>query len=622
MNKATILALAAIVLALIGYILTFERSSVTSKERQGRVGRVLVSFVRDKVERLVVERNGVQVVLLRKTLSDGTPGGFEVRAPFVAKADQDVVDHLLGELEWLSARRTLEAISPADAAQFGLTTPRYRVTFEAGGERHVLAIGSADVHGESVYARVDDAVRAYVVPKTLLETLDHEPGDYRDKQLFGDLTVAWAQKFQLRRATGQRAFVKQRGRWWTAETPQLYADGKRLEQLLHALAELRATHYPDTAARPKAEAALRSATLRIEVAVVPEETREDQKARAYVLELAGPCDGHPDERYVRSSLVGSTDVVYACIATSALQPFEGGDDAFREARLFTSELSSITRIVLARGADKLTLSRNGTQWAAPRVAPTDQPVAYESDAVDAWLADLAAARATKFALAEGFSEQGSLTLELAQGKSERIAVGELNTADDSVLVKRGDEPMLVSFPASVFDRLLPSAGRFRSLAVWSSHQPSEVVRIDVRVRVNAEDVARQLTLGEGSWKSVTPGVNVDSERVRELVRELLHVRALAYLSEQPRAGHGLTRLGARLELGLSKGGSLTLQLGAPTDRGCYARVDGGAVVELGGVVIAMLNELAGGARVAPAAPQPGADDDNEAESSLDEGHAH
>ncbi|MEY4514376.1 MAG: hypothetical protein RLZZ450_6498 [Pseudomonadota bacterium] len=637
MNKRGIVVLGLVATLLLAYVLVFERASVTSKERSERSGRVLVSFVREKVERLSVQRNGTRVVLARTPRDDGTFAGFRVLEPYAAKADDDAVDQVLGELEWLSARRTLDAISPQDEQRFGLATPRYRVSFEAGRDKHTLSIGHGDVHGDGVYVRVDAEPRAFVVPKSIVDVLAHEPGHFRDKQLFPDLTVAWVRKLDVVHGASQRHFSKDEGRWWIAEAPKVYADHKRIDELLHTVSELRAAHYLEPGEQAAAQAALSTDVTRLEIAVVPDEAREDKKPRTPVLTFGGPCRGHAGERYVRSEPGDGSAGLLVCVSAADLEPLELGNAPLQELRLFASELSAVQSFVLSQGKQKLALAREGESWKAQSGSAAESVGSVDREGVEAWLADLAAARALRFVPTDGFLAQGSLTLELADQKREQLAFGALN-AQGELPVRRGSEPTVAVFPASVFDRLEPSPGRFGSLELWAKHQPSEVVKIEA----HAPGRSRSLTLDAGQWRvaalgsragtPATPAPVVDSERVRETVRALVDLRARSYESAHARPGHGISKE-TGLALGLQDGSSLTLELGAATDRGMHARVTGvggapaGAeamIVEVGADVVAAIVELAGG----PRAPAPAAldaedtDEDDEAEhEGLDE-HEH
>lgn len=634
MSKRGIVVLGLVAAALLAYVLVFERASVTSKERSERSGRVLVSFVREKVERLTLQRKGTRVVLARKPRNDGTFEGFRVLEPYTAKADDDAVDQVLGELEWLSAKRTLDAITPEDEQRFGLAAPRYRVTFEAGRDQHTLSIGNGDVHGDSVYVRVDDEPRAYVVPKSIVDVLAHEPGHFRDKQLFPDLTVAWARKLTVVHGSTQLAFSKDDGRWWTSDEPKVYADGKRIDELLHAVSELRAAHYLEASEQSAAKAALSSDVTRISIAVVPDETREDKKPRTPVLTFAGPCAGHPGESYARSEPGDGTEGPWVCVSESDLAALTLGNEPLRERRLFASELSEVQSFVLGQGKQKIALAREGEKWKPQSGSAAESVGSVDREAVEAWLADLAAARALRFAPTEGFVAQGTLTLERADHKREQLSFGALN-AQGELPVQRGSEPSVAVFPASVFDRLTPSPGRFVSLELWANRQPSEVVRVEA----HAAGRSRVLTLDAGQWRVGDSGSRaaapaaatsvLDSERVRELVRALIDLRARSYESAHPRPGHGIGKE-TRLQLGLQGGSVLSLELGAATDRGVHARVTGvagapagaEAVVELASDVAAAIVELAGGPRApAPAALDAEDTDEDEEHEGLDE-HEH
>jgi hypothetical protein len=610
MSKRGIAVLAVVAVALLGYILIFERASVTSKERGERAGRVLVSFVRDKVERLTIQRKGTQVVLVRKREDDGSFTGFRVLEPFAAKADDDAVDQVLGELEWLSARRTLTALSDADEKRFGLDAPRYRVGFSAGREAHTLAVGHDDVHGDGLYVLLDDERTAYVVPKTLLEALDHEAGHFRDKQLFPELTVAWAHKLAIVHETRQASFVKEGGRWWIAGEPKLYAAAQRIDEVLHALSELRAAHFLDARQRSQAEAALRTPRGRVEVAVVPDETREDKRPKQLTLTMAGPCVDAPTEHYARVEVTGA-DALLVCVSEASLAPFALGSEPLQEPRLFQVDTSEVQSFVLARAKDKLALSRDGERWKAQ--GETAGEINRES--VEAWLTDLAAARASRFGPLEGYEEQGSLTLELGHDKRERIGWGALD-AQGELPIRRGEEPQLARFAGSLFDRLQPTRGRFASLEVWAARQPSEVVRVDAA----ASGRRRVSRLEGGQWSAGDAGATLDGERTRELVRGLIDLRARSFVSDAARPLHGLGPAQPHVTLTLQQGGPLTLELGATTDRGAYARIDGQSVVEVGSEVIAIVQELSGGPR-APDEPSELIDTGDE-EDELEHEHAH
>ena len=592
MSKRAVVALSIVAALLFAYVALFERESVTSKELGERKGRVLPAFVRDKVERLEIERRGKRVVLERAPAKEGALRQFALVAPMQAPADQDMVDRVLGELEWLSARRTLEPLTPEDERRFGLHAPRYRVAFTIAGARHKLEIGGEDVHGDGVYARVDGESRAHVVPKSVLDVLAHEPGAFRDKQLLPDLTVAWVRKVTLERAGHRSELVKEGERWWLNADPRGYGDARRIEALLHALSELRAVRYVEPEQLARAEQALAAPALRIEASVVPDETREDKTPKLLGLAVGGACEGHPGERYARALPNGAP----VCVREEDLKVFSAGPTELRDLRLMAADPSAVERFQLERAAARNALRRDGESWRAD-----GGTASVDRDAVEAWLRDLALARAVRVLPERHFEQRGSLTLELAGGARERIEFGEPD-AQGEIVVKRGDEPLLLAFPPSSYDLLTPAEERFASLEVWAAHQPSEVQR------VTARDAGKLRTWGVegGAWKPLSAASDAGvegAERTRELVRALVDLRARAYVSPSPRAGHGLSASATDVELMLRNGKTLRLQLGAPTSAGAYARVNDRAVYEVEPDILGIIRELAGGARAPVEAPR-------------------
>src|SRR4029077_5910337 len=102
--RRTSIILLSVASALLAFILLFERGSLSTSEREGRKGRVLDSFVRERVTRIEVQRRGVTTVLAHVAPDPGDPldaGGGRVEQPYQGKADRDTVDSLISALEWI-----------------------------------------------------------------------------------------------------------------------------------------------------------------------------------------------------------------------------------------------------------------------------------------------------------------------------------------------------------------------------------------------------------------------------------------------------------------------------------------------------------------------------------------
>src|SRR5207344_2758819 len=135
-------------------------------------------------------------------------------------------------------------------------------------------LGHDDVHGDGVYARIDDDQRAFVVPKSVLEPIDREPGHFRDKQLFPDLVIGWASQLVIVRGDTRLEVSKDRERYWLEGSPRLRADPKRAKDLIEMVSGARAVRYLDGQEAAAAEASLAPPTLRISVKTLPDTHRE------------------------------------------------------------------------------------------------------------------------------------------------------------------------------------------------------------------------------------------------------------------------------------------------------------------------------------------------------------
>jgi hypothetical protein len=634
MSQRAVWILAALTALLVGYVFLFERTSITSKELDQRQGRVLSAFVRDRVDRLELQRAGKTLVLERKPLEDGTLGSWKLLEPVASEADQDAVDQVLGELEWLSARRTLQNLTAADEKAFGLSAPRYRIWYRAGGERHLLAVGNADVHSQGVYVRTEDTTQAFVVPKTLTEALDHPVGHFRDKQILSGLVMAWARKVELDHGSAKLLLTRAdaTARWWfeAVEAPgsaqqggsepmlRGYADGHRIDNLLSALQDLKAARYLEEGPLlTGAKVALAKPELAVRVSIIPDEKREDQAARMVELRVAGACPDHGKERLVQAGDKGPV----LCVAEEALKPFEGEFASFRESALLGVEPSQVEAFELSAGERKLSLKRDGENWLSQGKEQVDR------EAVESWLASLASTRASSFAALRQGKPTARLLLTLAGAKQEAL-VTFAPEPDGAVPVQRGEEPLLAIFAGGLADALDPAPGRFTSLSPWAEQQPSEFGSVEAR----SDGLTRSLALVGGVWSIAGKALAPDAElRVRELVKTLLKTRALAYVSEKPRPEHGLGATRSSVVLNRKATpekptSPLQLELGADSAHGLYARFDNGPVMEVDARILGLTRELAGGAPpAATTVPDAGVkahDQDSEHDDDDDDDHIH
>src|SRR5689334_3179985 len=99
--KASIV-LGVIAALLLGFILIFEKGTLGTRDIENRQGQVLPEMVRERVTKLEIQRQGKTLVLERNPEGIDEEALWKVKAPYQAEADQDAVDTVLGDMEWLT----------------------------------------------------------------------------------------------------------------------------------------------------------------------------------------------------------------------------------------------------------------------------------------------------------------------------------------------------------------------------------------------------------------------------------------------------------------------------------------------------------------------------------------
>ena len=597
MSKRAIWGLFAVVVALIAYIFIFERSSITSGELIERKARALPTFVRDRVTEFDIERGGDKLVLKRVDLEQGDLSPWLLGETGKVEADQDAVDAVLGELEWLSARRTLTDVTDKDLKQFGLDKPRGRIGYKVGSARYVVALGSSDVHDENVYARLDDETTVLVVPKTVVEALDHDRDHFRSKRFLESLTLSWVPEARVTHKGVEHVVQKEGERWWYMTGMKSHANVGQVQRLLNTVEQLRATRFvPD--APPIAEPA-----IRVVVREVPPQDREDKKPRQVELLIGGPCPGHEKERL--ASAADSSERV--CVKAEDVKVFEQAE-YLRDHDLLPADPSQVESIHLDVGGTERSIKRDEEKWVS--VGSSDLPL--DREAVEAWLNDVQAIQSSLFEpLPADFAPIEVVRFGLLDDQSRTLALGPPD-AREMVKVRRDDEPLVIVISATDAQRLHAIPERFASLTLWPDVQPSQVQAI--HARIGSHD--RTLTLVDEAWTPKKGPKVTDPQRIRRLVRDVLKTRAISRVGDQALPAYQLDSPQALVELTLAGGDTLRLAVGKSSSAvGLYARSETGAVFEVDASLLrGQLEELAG----APAKPEQ-ADDSGELE--LDE-HGH
>lgn len=578
----TSIILSSVALALLAFIVIFERGSLTTREREGRRGRVLESFVRDRVTRIEVQRRGVTTVLVQVPPDPKDPldlGGWRVEQPFQGKADRTEIDNLISALEWVEARRSLGEASADELKSFGLTAPRYRVRFQAGRESSGFSVGLPAADGGGVYLQPRGRSSVYVVGNDLLEALNHEPSDYHSKDLHEGLSVHTFERLVLATPLAPELRIQRKNEFDWLESPfAALVSSPELTTLVDALDALKATRY--IAAAPSSEHGLETPrmTVLLDSLIYDRKAREDDekkdKAKRSLERLefrvGAACAGHAGESYLR---VNQGPV--HCAADGALNKLQKPAESLRETRLLPLEDAYIRGVQLRVGTRELSLETGDKETRYQlRDGSTEQSGTVDPAALAEWYAALRGTKIESFAALdpEALAKLKSTghVATFKRGKDDPPYIVRVAHTDTAWIGSRLSEPSLLVLPAVAGELLAPTVARFRKKRVLEEPELEFSQLRLTRADGSSESVAKV----NGNYELRGPQPRAaDRASVDELVRLVSKLDAQRYVADRARPEHGFAahHLTLQIEYGTR---THTLTLAAESgELGRYATLD-------------------------------------------------
>jgi hypothetical protein len=211
---------------------TFNKSPFDLRDK------TILKIDRDKTDRFEIQSADHTVKLTRQG------GDWKIAAPVDARADFGAIEGILGRLN--SAPMKSIASPDADAAalkEYGLDKPDATVRVGAGSAEAGLAIGKAAAEG-TVYARDLSRPMVFTVDKALADDLKKSPDDFRVKDLFDSRSFNTT-RVEITYKGQTLAFEKDKDNWKQIAPANKAADTTRVEALLTALTNTRATGFAD-----------------------------------------------------------------------------------------------------------------------------------------------------------------------------------------------------------------------------------------------------------------------------------------------------------------------------------------------------------------------------------------
>lgn len=580
MSTKTTLLLLAIVSALVGFIVLYEKNQPKSWQVADREQFMLV-FDRNSVEGIDL-RSNEEKIELRKRGSQ-----WMMEAPVKDRADLNAVTEILTRCEELQ-KEPVEGMRNADKKQlkaFGVSKPAVRLKLLGKEMPPELLFGKETAVEGKIYARLEGSNSVSVIRNELRNMIGRKPDEFRDHRL-ADFDATGVTKVSVKTAAGEIDLAKETGRWGLIKPLKARADNNKVTGFLNSVLGTQIIAFqPD-----------HSANLNTYGLSEPRGTvtfRTTGHSEPVVLEI-GARDEKTGGVYARLSSRGA---VYLLPKESenilGLQPND-----LRDRLLMRIDLDIVDRITLrAAGKPPILLQRKLEDWvlrsdsgkpADPAASRAANPVKIrqlvkelQTREIAAFVTDVASDLA-KYGfdqpqLRVTFSSYASEnTAETSAGEQPILTVAFGKTEGDIVYARVEDEPFIVSVNKSLLDEISTDPVAWRALSVFR-YKPSEIVGIDAttfadgipRPPVSLVRKGTDWAADEGSIPGTLNSVNIQS-----LVNTLASLRAMQWTADAGPVVPSLT-----LAFTTTEGKPHKLIVGVPaSDQTCLAMIEGEAGV--------------------------------------------
>ena len=419
------IVLLVVAIAFGSYLYFYESKQTPGAESEARDKVFAVEA--DQIEELTITAESGQQTTLKKSGSD-----WQVVAPVTADADDAEAPGITRNLATLEQQRVVEE-NPAELKDFGLSDPRIRVTFKAGGQEHALLIGSKTPTGSDLYAKTGAGSKVFLISSFLESTFNRNTFDLRDKSAL-NIDRDAADRVEVVAGTHSMKFAKKDGQWQITEPTVPRADLPAVEGLVSRL----------DGVQMKKIVAQNADDLKQYGLDKPAATVRVGAGSADAMLLIG---SKTEEGDVYAKDASRPDIF--TIEATLLDDLQKGAGEFRQKDIFDARAFNTTRVEITRAGQTTVIEKAADKWRHTAPAAKDS----DSAKVDALLSALTSARADAFveATPAKATQEAAVTLKFDDGKEERVTF--FRSGEDAFAV-RADTPGAAKFSASVLDSIV------------------------------------------------------------------------------------------------------------------------------------------------------------------------
>ncbi len=357
-----------------------DLSETFRKKLESFRNRNVIRFTSANARRIVVE--GGQNFTLVKS---GDGWVIEEPAALRGQADKSRADRIVNALSSLYVS-DFKDDEPVSYRPYGLEPPRLKVTIETEEERppkakpgdpdtqpadtqpsiekrsYVLAIGGAvDNEAKQLFARANEAPWVFTIGDYTYKEVSPKLAELRDP-VVARIETGRARQIVVTGPEGSMTLRREAGQWTFEDGTA--ADAVAVQDLLKAVADLKASDYPDPSAL-LVPVDWSNPRVRIEV------TQEGRLEPVAL--LIGPPSASGEMVYVRNA--AEAEQVVAAARKADVEPLLVSPSAFRDRKVLSFERGRLSRIEIARaGSDRLALVKAEGKWSIV------EPVQADADA--------------------------------------------------------------------------------------------------------------------------------------------------------------------------------------------------------------------------------------------------
>jgi uncharacterized protein DUF4340 len=220
--------------------------------------KTILKVDRDKLDHIEIETPDHALKFARQG------GDWRITQPVDARADFGTLEGILGRLNSSPMKAIVapDVTDPKDLAQYGLDKPAATVHVISGSSRAGLAIGKSSGEG-TVYAKDLSRPMVFTVETALADDLKKPADDFRLKDLL-DARAFNTTRVEIDRKGTKLAFEKDKDAWKQVIPAVKPADTAKVEALLTALTNTRATGFVEKAAGTGLDAPELTAAIKFE----------------------------------------------------------------------------------------------------------------------------------------------------------------------------------------------------------------------------------------------------------------------------------------------------------------------------------------------------------------------